>query len=175
MGDDLMKKRDLRHINLYQDKHKQTILYNAKKKEGYIIPENEVGRVAAMQYRGFLVLSIGILLYFLFNVTWWISVLLMLGLFIFGEFTYRKGMLSKYRIITNYTPVNVLDKSVGAYKQSPKSMLTRIGLYALIGVLLIASIIGQPLSKPETQIMLVVAAFALVNAFYHAFILIKKR
>ena len=170
-----MKKRDLRHINLYKDKHGQTILYNAKKKQGYIIPDNEVGRVSAMQYRGFLVLSVGIILYFLFNVAWWITAIAMIGLLVLTEIIYRKSMLSKYRIINNYTPLNILDKSVGAYKQNSKSMLSRIALYGLIGFLLVASIIGQPLDKPETQILLVVAAFAIVNSLYHIFIFIKKR
>ena len=37
-----MKKRDLRHIGIYQDNKGRTILYSAKKKEGYIIPDNDI-------------------------------------------------------------------------------------------------------------------------------------
>lgn len=170
-----MKKRDLRHIGIYQDKNGRSILYNPKKKEGYIIPENEVNRLATLQYRGYLGLSIAIILYFLFNIEWWIVVLVLGVLLIALEYIYRKGMLATYSIITNYTPLNVLDKSVDAYKQSPRSLLGRIVLYALLGALMVMTIWGEPFDNPESQIIGVVAAFAFVNSIYHLVIFIKAR
>jgi hypothetical protein len=167
-----MKKRDLRHIGIYEDKRGQKFLYDPKKKEGFLIPENEVSKIAALQYRVWMVLSIGILLYFLFSMPWWTTVIISIALLIAAELIYRK-MIASYSIITNYTPVNVLDKSIGAYKQNPKALLLRIGLYGVLGVLLLASIYGQPLNVAENQIILVVAAFALINAIYHLLNLIK--
>ena len=174
-GSGFMKKRDLRHIHIYEDKKGQHILYNAKKKLGYKIPDGDVGKVAALQYRPYLVFAMGIVLYFLFNVNWWMSILAMGALFVLGEYTYRIGMLKKYSVITNYTPYNVLDKSIGAYKQNPRSMLIRVALYFSIGVLLIYSIKDASWALIETQILLVVAAFSFINGGYHVYILLTKK
>lgn len=170
-----MKKRDLRHIGIYQDKKGRTILYNAKKKEGYIIPDNAVNRVATLHYRGYLNLSIAVVLLFLFKIEWWIVLLVFGGLAVAMEFIYRKGMLATYKVITNYIPINVLDKTVDAYKQKPGSVLSRVGLYALLGVLMVITVWGKPLNTPDTQVVLVVSAFAFVNSIYHLSIFIKTR
>lgn len=170
-----MKKRDLRQIGIYLDNKGRTILYNAKKKEGYIIPDKEVNRVAMLQYRGWLGVSIGVVLYFLFNLDWWV-VLLITGAIIVGmELIYRKSMLATYTTITNYTPVNVLDKSIDAYKQNPRSVLSRVALYAVLGVLMVMTIWGKPLNTAETQVVLVVSAFAFVNSAYHLMIFFKTK
>jgi hypothetical protein len=170
-----MKKRDLRHIGIYQDKNGRSVLYNSKKKEGYIIPENEVNRVATLQYRGYLALSIAIVLFFLFDIEWWI-VLLIYGVLVLAlEFIYRNTMLASYSIVTNYIPLNVLDKSIDTYKQKPGSLLSRVALYAVLGILMIMTIWGKPLTTADTQIIIVVAAFALINSIYHLFVYFKIR
>ncbi len=169
-----MQKRDLRHINIYQDKKGHKILYDVKKKEGLIIPEEDVSKIAALQYRVWMMLAIGIILYFLFQVIWWVTALITITLLIAGEVTYRR-MLSSYTIIPNYVPSNILDKSIDAYKQKPRALLVRIGLYSLLGVLLIWTVYGQPITSAETQVILVVSVFAFVNAGYHLFVLIRSR
>lgn len=170
-----MKKRDLRHIGIYEDKKGRFILYNPKKKEGYIIPDNAINRVATMQYRIYLVLSIAVVLLFLFKLDWWIALLAVVALFVAMEFIYRKSMLGSYSIITNYTPANIMDKSVDVYKQSPKSILIRVVLYGVLGILMIMTIWGKPLTTPDVQVMMVVAAFTLINSIYHIVVYIKTR
>lgn len=169
-----MKKRDLRHINLYEDKKGQTILYDPKKKEGYIVPSDDVGKLAALQYRWYVVLAVGILAHLLFNLKWWLSLAIVVVVFILGEYTYRIGMLKKYDRIQNYTPANILDKSIEAYKQDKKAMLSRIALYSALGALAFLSTQGQSIKMVETQIMYLVGAFALLNAGYHLYIYLKR-
>ena len=148
-----MNKRDLRHIHLYQNKQGQTILYNAKKKEGHLIPEGDVGKIAALQYRYHIVFAIGILIHFLLDLQPWLTLAIMAGVFVLGEYTYRVSMLKKYETISNYVPHNVLDKSVASYQQSKQAMVTRIGLDAQLGGLLIYSTIRQPITQIETHVL----------------------
>lgn len=170
-----MKKRDLRQVGIYLDKKGRSILYNAKKKEGYIIPDKEVNRVATLQYRVWLSVSMGVVLYFLFNLDWWVVLLATAALVVGLELIYRKSMLATYSVITNYTPANVLDKSIDVYKQNPRSILSRVALYALLGVLMVMTIWGKPLDTAETQIVMVVSAFAFLNSAYHLMVFFKTK
>lgn len=170
-----MKVRDQRHINLYTDKKGRVLLYNARKKEGYIIPEADVSKLAALQYRYYMILAIAILLFFLFNIPWYLTLGFTLILTGMIEYVYRVMMLNNYTKVTNYTPANVLDKSIATYKKSSAALINRSLAYGVIGILLIYSIKDQAINLPETQVLLVVAAFALINSLYHIVHLIKRK
>ncbi len=166
--------KDLRYQNIYRDKHNRNIYYLKRKKQGLVIPEEDLTKWQIFRIRFLIPLLFFVLIYNYYPTYLYYEIAATLALVVALEIYFRK-IQSSYIVIENYQPDSNLTKQSPIVKEEKLKLIIRSVLYLVLAILLVATTLMpyRPDHLMENMILYGVAVFCLVTSYNNITILIK--
>ena len=146
--------------NIFVNNKGQTIYYVKSSRIGYVIPESEFNRFRMLQNRIVIGAVAAIFLSVFANVSYLMSGILGIAVYVFLEFVLRSKLLPKCTQFANFVPEKAKSTIEVMAQEDNKRLILKIVLWFALSILLIVNLYTMK-QEPDLIIKLTSVAFSI--------------